>query len=363
MNFDNFEKKEFNKFNLISKQPKHKLSKGSKLIAYIFILIIIIIILSIIIYKSYQINAYNKVNEELQIQLKEKATSILSNQTIISQTEMENKVIKTQIENNLQKQQQFQERLNVYFKENELIKNEIAKIQIELENKKIQFEELARQNSELLVKKESLLKFSEPLESEIIKYKKIINSLSQKLEEITGIKVDQSSIEEYPLFPESTIITQSSDVKEISQWVEPKKIFRFKLLFTLSKYGDSYHNFHYMLGKRSITNTLVIIKSKSGQIFGGYTNNNWDMTGMKQDPGAFLFNLNLHKKYPISFPDSAIYAGRPYLAFFGLSDLVVSSRRCFSTFPSAYGEGEKSFEVTGGEETFFIEEMEVFQLF
>ena len=44
--------------------------------------------------------------------------------------------------------------------------------------------------------------------------------------------------------------------------------------------------------------TLIIIKTKSGYTFGGYTSVTWEQTGIfKKDQYSFLFSLDNKKKY------------------------------------------------------------------
>jgi hypothetical protein len=46
-------------------------------------------------------------------------------------------------------------------------------------------------------------------------------------------------------------------------------------------------------------NTLIIIKSINGNIFGGYTEQSWSGKGYRFDPNSFIFSLNNLKKKTI----------------------------------------------------------------
>jgi len=64
----------------------------------------------------------------------------------------------------------------------------------------------------------------------------------------------------------------------------------FSLLYRRSKDGFENSTFHNMCDGKS--NTLALIKSTTGYIFGGYTSVSWSCSGSyKIDSTAFLFTL------------------------------------------------------------------------
>jgi hypothetical protein len=74
-----------------------------------------------------------------------------------------------------------------------------------------------------------------------------------------------------------------------SQWL---------LLYRASRDGFSARDFHLNCDK--LPNTLVVIKSSMGQVFGGYTRAAWDESGChKTDKDAFLFSLINKENEPV----------------------------------------------------------------
>ena len=112
--------------------------------------------------------------------------------------------------------------------------------------------------------------------------------------------------------------------------------------------------------------TIVLIKSKAGFKFGGYTTNTWTGTGYKKDELAFLFSIDNKKKYQISKINSAhaICINSGSFAFGGGHDLSIfeqfkSNTSHYSNFPTTYSGGDIT-ELTGGQYNFIISECEIY---
>ena len=72
---------------------------------------------------------------------------------------------------------------------------------------------------------------------------------------------------------------------------------KFKLLFKATRDGDIISAFADKVKGKSPT--LILIKTKTGYKFGGYTTVEWDMTGYykyQKDENAFIFSINNKKK-------------------------------------------------------------------
>ena len=81
--------------------------------------------------------------------------------------------------------------------------------------------------------------------------------------------------------------------------------------------------------------TLILIKSKSGYKFGGYTNQTWEQSNdYKKDELAFLFSLNKQKKYNIIYDQIqyAICGVNNYFAFGGDSNDLRIYDQCTSNY-------------------------------
>jgi len=82
------------------------------------------------------------------------------------------------------------------------------------------------------------------------------------------------------------------------------------VLYTASKDGDSAKNFHRACDGKGPT--IVIAETKSGNVFGGYTDQNWAHAGWRSSETSFLFSLRPKmKKYGIrdGKQRKAIFAG------------------------------------------------------
>ena len=105
--------------------------------------------------------------------------------------------------------------------------------------------------------------------------------------------------------------------KEIEKQLK-KNIISYDLIYKASRDGDSSENFHSKCD--NINNTLVIIKTLSSNIFGGFTTKTWNHALFVKDPFAFVFSINNQKIYNIidnKNGDYAIYAHNSYGPCFG----------------------------------------------
>jgi len=101
----------------------------------------------------------------------------------------------------------------------------------------------------------------------------------------------------------------------------------FSLLYRGSKHGFKNSDFHNMCDGKS--NTLALIKSTTGYIFGGYRSVPWSCSGSyKSDSTAFLFTVTNPSYTPLKLnvTDSAnaVYHNSGYGIHFGGSDIQVS---------------------------------------
>ncbi len=128
-----------------------------------------------------------------------------------------------------------------------------------------------------------------------------------------------------------------------------KVLFLSYLSFFLYSYckrdGFDSKDFH---KKSDIPNTLTIIQSDGGFLFGGYTSKSWG-SGFGifvEDYKAFIFTLsNPHSipptQFPVAKPQKAIHAGAYNCCIFGESDIYVRANsninnHSYSNFPSSF---------------------------
>ena len=104
---------------------------------------------------------------------------------------------------------------------------------------------------------------------------------------------------------------------------------RRKLLYRATEDGFGAYKFHSKCDKQP--NTLVIIKSTSGNVFGGYTEQDWSDHDewTKNDKNAFLFSYKNKTNKPVKinciFPNFAIICRSNCGPRFGKNDLWISN--------------------------------------
>ena len=87
-----------------------------------------------------------------------------------------------------------------------------------------------------------------------------------------------------------SLIINTNEVKDLIRLCGFHDQQRFKLLYRATIDGFSAHSFHKKCDGQS--NTLTIIKSTYGNIFGGFTTKPWSSNGQYvDDPDAFVFSL------------------------------------------------------------------------
>ena len=145
----------------------------------------------------------------------------------------------------------------------------------------------------------------------------------------------------------------------------------YKLIFKATKNGDKSSSFHYKCdGNR---NTLTLIKTKNGKRFGGFTTENWNQIGGfgKIDPNAFCFSFDLKKIYNSVGNQQAIFCSDDYGPYFKGENTIFGIYNNFfkqggwcdyTKYCLSFGKFDHDFEITGGIQKFFIEDMEVFKV-
>ena len=100
---------------------------------------------------------------------------------------------------------------------------------------------------------------------------------------------------------ESNIIKNIKEESIIANKLSISKIIKYRLLYRATRDGDSAKIFH--LKCDNFHNLVVIIETREGKRFGGYTSSKFTGANpMKIDNDAFLFSIDLKKVYNIT-PD------------------------------------------------------------
>jgi hypothetical protein len=171
-----------------------------------------------------------------------------------------------------------------------------------------------------------------------------------------------------------TLLTPNQQTS-LSEWLKAgaKDKSGWKLAYQGSRDGFGSDKFHSMCDLKG--ESVTIIKSSNGFLFGGYSSVSWDTknkNGQSENaPGSFIFTIsNPHgiqptKDSPIK-PEYAIYHNSSWGPLFGANDMYVSSdcntnNNSYTNFPYSYedttGKGNDTFT---GSYYFTVCEIQVF---
>ena len=150
----------------------------------------------------------------------------------------------------------------------------------------------------------------------------------------------------------SDIIKTKEEINLLNEWINNKNN-NYSLIYKGSKDGDSYENFHEKCDNKGPT--IMIIESKDGEIFGGYTEKSWQRNKSVPSPKSFLFNLNKKKKFFINgngYIHSGLYKNgqigfgdKNYYELYFYNNYLNNNESTISGISSYKC---KSFEISGG---------------
>ncbi len=167
---------------------------------------------------------------------------------------------------------------------------------------------------------------------------------------------------------------------QLDELCEFSKDTKWKLKYKATIDGFKASDFHAKCD--GIANTLTVIKSQNGNVFGGFTEQEWHSRGeYVSDPSAFIFSLVNEDSNPFKVNCSnggqyAIVCCANKGPVFGtddkhLQDIVIISdsntlQKSYSYFGNAYQhpdyqkETVKANSILAGSLTFHIEEIEIY---
>ena len=124
---------------------------------------------------------------------------------------------------------------------------------------------------------------------QIIKKKQLEIEIKEIKEKLLPLNDEKNKEKKLEIFKESKILNNKDEEIMISNWIKPNSKIKFNLLYQISRDGDNISTFYNKVKNKSPT--LILIKSKSGYKFGGYTTNTWESNcdDYKKDELAFLF--------------------------------------------------------------------------
>lgn len=141
---------------------------------------------------------------------------------------------------------------------------------------------------------------------------------------------------------------------------------QFSLAYRASSDGDKAETFHKKCD--DISNSLVVLKTKDGKRFGGYTKQSWGGDNeYKKDDEAFVFSIDKNQIYPVTEDQNAIWCYENCGPIFegyqiDVGDNFLNGEPCKTGFAGIGYETTEDFELNDGDEKFVIEDMEVYEV-
>ena len=167
-------------------------------------------------------------------------------------------------------------------------------------------------------------------------------------------------------FLETNCYSELQRLKKISSETETMNITLY-LLYRASIDGDLASDFHSKCDKAK--NTLVLVKTKKGLRFGGFTSETWQGKDVdKMDEKAFCFSLDKMKIYNCIKDKRAIfasiYSGPAFEnCIFQIKDKCFEEGgECSDDIQNNFDNQEMKYEINNGEELFEVEDVEVFKV-
>ena len=143
----------------------------------------------------------------------------------------------------------------------------------------------------------------------------------------------------------------------------------FQGIFQSALDGDSAQKFHKFCDGEA--NIIVMIESKDGRRFGGYTKIGFSSDGdIKKDDFAFLFSLDKMKIYKVRKKSKAIYCNSNYGPCFGdkdnkdlqISDNYLSQNSYVGRANGSFLNMSQDYELNQGNKEFQVEKLEIFKI-
>ena len=234
---------------------------------------------------------------------------------------------------------------NILFSLELFMANRIEKVSLELEK-----EEFDLQNSFILMSKK-------------------IKEMEKEIKELRDFKL---SIVGSPDFYMSRIVQKESELNFVKETIKENlklnktiEEIKFTPLFSTSIDGDSSSQFHSKCNGKS--NSLVLVKTKAGKRFGGFTSLHWNYASNSYANSSkdFVFSLDNKECYKFNSGNS-IYCNSSYGPTFGAGHDLYLCNGCLTqsgsyTNQSSYNYNGKNYALNGSQ-YFMVEVYEVYQV-
>ena len=177
---------------------------------------------------------------------------------------------------------------------------------------------------------------------------------------------------------DSNIIKKNENFSIVNEKLESyfNGKIEYNLIYRASRDGPTTDDFNKNCNGKN--NQLIVLKTKKGLIFGGFTARGFQNSDEKKiiDDSVFLYSLNTNKIYNIKKGSCALYelSANGYGIFFGKCDgdnpIFLGNNHCNMLTNMNYTclksvkeyEFSKDYELNDGEEYFKLDEIEVYQI-
>ena len=155
------------------------------------------------------------------------------------------------------------------------------------------------------------------------------------------------------------LITTDEDKKIVEKLIGEKEL-KFELIYKRRLHGVMLPNFHALVDDSGPSVTFIL--TKKGKKFGAYTSLGYDSKSeWKKDEKAFIFSVDLKKKYPFNNSDSyGVYCNSSYGIYFGNSSFNIKDLNNGS-LSDAYSYSI-NYELNGGENSFQVDDIEIYKI-
>ena len=295
------------------------------------------------------IDAFENQNNEIRKMYEELENENLNYKNQVDQLSKENELLAQQLEDMKNNYTIINNEIESIKNENNLLKNSIER---NGGNNEEVINKLMEENNMYKLKAEENESLKKQIEE--LQYQLQMGQDRQEEEDEQGKEV------------KGDIIHDISELEMITKKInkENKKII-INLLYKASVDGDLASAFHEKCDQAE--NTIVLVETKNGKRFGGFTTCSWSGNCVdKNDPEAFIFSFDKMKTYDNIPGDEAIGCYPKFGPIFLGCQIKI--------FDNAFTKGgttfekelnfntEEDYELTGGERTFEVKDIEVYEV-
>lgn len=218
------------------------------------------------------------------------------------------------------------------------------------------------------------------LEEENKTLKNSLEKLSAKINQIIKEKQDKKKMKKEKelvrLEKQTSLVTKLDEANLIGKALSETDIFKnapyeelnFELIYSTINDDWSDEGFHKKCDNTN--NTLVIIKTTGGLVFGGFTSKTWNKSNgeISDDNNAFVFSFSTMKSYKIINGKNSIRTDFPGPRFLSQSAYMINfsydlkSGNTTSVKESFYSGMMKDYEINNGQCDFNIQQIDVLKI-